>query len=111
MHRCVGLDESATFRAQMLLTGILSAIALHTVFNFLVTLPDLLPGNPSTIGELFKNASLPVVGWVPLLIIPSMLYVVGGFWLLSALFLRKQNMQERGHLITQDVYVNDLSEG
>jgi hypothetical protein len=32
---------------------------------------------------------------IPLLLLPALLYVVGGFWLLTWLFLLKQNTEER----------------
>ncbi|MCA9371002.1 MAG: hypothetical protein KC680_03525, partial [Candidatus Peregrinibacteria bacterium] len=85
--------------------GILTAIVLHGMFNFLVTLPDLLPGHPRTLGDLFGSAAGSPLNYVALLIIPSLFYVVGGFWILSILFYKKENMKERGVLVETNTYV------
>jgi hypothetical protein len=103
--------KKAIFRRQMLLTGLLAAILLHAMSNFLVTLPDILPGQPRTVGDLMKLAPGSVFHYVSLLLFPSLLYVVGGFWLLTELFVRKENMKERGHLITTDTFVTLRPEG
>jgi hypothetical protein len=39
--------------------------------------------------------------------LPSMLYVVGGFWFLTSLFLRRENMEDRGRAVTNEVFVRD----
>jgi hypothetical protein len=105
MHNWFGLDEWAVFRVQMLLTGLLCAVVIHGVFNFLVTLPDLLPGRPSNFGQAFGVAEGNPLHWIPLLIVPSLLYVVGGFWLLTYLFQRRTSMEERGHLVAVEEFV------
>jgi hypothetical protein len=79
----------------MTFLGILSAVLLHGTFNFLVTLPDLLPGNPQNIADLLHLSEGSYFRSVPILLVPSLLYVVGGFWLLTFLFQRKANMEER----------------
>lgn len=97
LHALMRVPEEAVFRVNMLATGFVLAVALHAVFNFLVTIPELLPGNPNALGDFFP--SIPgFLSRVPLLMVPSLLYVVGGFWLLTSLFLRKENMVELGHL-------------
>lgn len=97
MRRAFGVEEVAMFRAQMLVTGLLAAIVLHGAFNFLVTLPEMLPSNPTTLGEMIGRPDTPL-RFVPFLLLPSMFYVVGGFWLLTGLFLRKESLEERGHV-------------
>lgn len=99
LHAALGVPEESVFRTQTLLTGILLAIASHGVFNFLVTLPDILPGNPKSIADVF-GLSIGLLRHVPFLMLPALLYVVGGFWLLTGLFLKAENMKERGHLDT-----------
>lgn len=103
LHRVFHIREVSVFRVQMLLTGLVCATLLHTFFNFLVTVPDLLPGNPHTLGDI-GGARVPVLlKNIPLLLFPAMFYVVGGFWLLTSLFLRKENWEERGHLVLREV--------
>lgn len=109
LHRLLRLPEVSIFRVQMLVTGLFSAIFLHTVFNFLVTLPEMLPGQPQSFGELFESAPA-IFDNIPLLLVPALLYVVGGFWLLTTLFLRKENMREMGHIVTEEVMVAELEE-
>lgn len=105
LQRVLRLREVSIFRVQMLVTGLLSAVLLHGLFNFLVTLPEILPGQPRSLAELIGSSAPSILDAVPLLLIPAMLYVVGGFWLLTSLFLRKENMTEYGHLVLQEALV------
>ena len=105
LHSLLGYPEKLVFRREMLLLGLTFAIILHGLFNFLVTFPDILPAHPSTLGDLFGLAPGSLLHLVPLLMIPSLFYVVGGFWLLTELFYKKENMKERGHLVTTDTFV------
>ncbi len=93
-ERLTGIDRVALFRSVAVVFGLTAATVLHAAFNFLVTLPNLLPGHPETLSELL-GPGLGVLGAVPLLLVPSLLYVVGGFWLLTGLFLRRENQEER----------------
>lgn len=105
LHSMLGFSENVVFRRQMFLLGLGLAIALHGLFNFLVTFPDILPAHPRSLGDLFGFSGGSLLHYVPLLMIPSLFYVVGGFWLLTDLFYRKESMKERGHLITTDTFV------
>jgi hypothetical protein len=96
------LREVSVFRVQMLTTGLLAAVVLHGAFNFLVTLPDILPGNPQSVADLLGTDAPRFLGNVPLLLAPALLYVVGGFWLLTSLFMRKENIVERGHVVRKE---------
>ncbi|MBI3331404.1 PrsW family intramembrane metalloprotease [Candidatus Peregrinibacteria bacterium] len=102
VHDVLRLQTKSIFRTQMLLTGLVLAILLHALSNFLVTLPDVLPGNPRTVGDLLSSARGSWSHYISLLLVPALLYVVGGFWLLTELFMRKENMKERGHVIATD---------
>lgn len=110
LHRLLGVNEVHVFRVQMLTIGLLTAIVLHGVFNFLVTLPDLLPGNPQSLGGLLQSAEGSLLYRVPLILFPAMFYVVGGFAILTHLFLRADNQRERGHLVEQEVFVQSFEE-
>ena len=98
LHALLRVPEESVFRVNMMLVGFLLAVILHGMFNFLVTIPELLPGNPDTLGELLGSSLPGFLANVPFLIVPSLLYVVGGFWVLTSLFLRKENMVELGHV-------------
>lgn len=108
LHRALRLREVSVFRVQMLVTGLLSAVLLHGVFNLLVTLPDILPGQPQSVADLIGPSAPSFLGLIPLLLLPALLYVVGGFWLLSTLFMRNENIVERGHVVPQEVFVEIL---
>lgn len=102
------LREISIFRMQMITTGLLSAVVLHGLFNFLVTLPEILPGRPRSIAELIGPSAPGLLDAVPLLLVPALLYVVGGFWLLTTLFLRTENTMEFGHPVLQEELVRAL---
>jgi hypothetical protein len=65
-----------------------------------VTLPDVLPGNPRTLGALFGSSPDSPLHYFSLLLFPSLLYVVGGFWFLTGLFMSRENEKEmpRGNI-------------
>lgn len=105
------IREISIFRVQMLLTGLTCAISLHGLFNFLVTVPDILPNNPHTLHDLLGAASPAFLDKIPLLLVPSLFYVVGGFWWLTHLFLKKEDMHEWGHLVTNEVFVDESPVG
>lgn len=107
LSKFLRLPEKAVFRIQMLCTGIVLATVLHGFFNFAVTLPDLLPTHPKTIGDLLGAAEGSFLHSIAFLLIPSLFYVVGGFWVLTSLFARKENEKERGILIETDTFVRE----
>lgn len=106
-HVIFGMREDAIFRRQMLTVGFLSAALLHALSNFMVTLPDILPGNPRTFGDLLGSPAGSPLHSIALLLVPTLLYVVGGFALLSALFGRSENRKERGHVIPAEMFVTE----
>lgn len=103
IHTLMRVPEESIFRINMLATGFIVAVILHGAFNFIVTVPELLPGNPQTLGDLIGPVVPRFLARVPFLIIPSLLYVVGGFWVITTLFLRKENMIELGHVDSSQV--------
>lgn len=107
VHRILRLPEVSIFRTQMMITGLTLAIVIHGMFNFLVTVPDILPGNPHSLHDLLGAGSPMFLDAIPLLLIPSLLYVVGGFTLLTYLFQRKENMMERGHIVPSEIFTKE----
>ncbi|MFH1670503.1 MAG: PrsW family glutamic-type intramembrane protease [Patescibacteria group bacterium] len=99
--------ETRVFRVQMILIGLTLATFLHGLFNFMVTLPDMLPNRPETFGDLLKLSESNFLGGIPILLLPSFLYIVGGFWLFTALFYRQESVKERGRLVTTDTFVRE----
>jgi len=104
-HWFLRLPEKKVFRVQMIVIGLMCATVLHGLFNFMVTLPDLLPGRPETFGELMGLSAGSILHNIPILLLPSFLYIVGGFWVFTALFYRQENMKERGRLVETDTFV------
>lgn len=101
IHRLLRVPEESVFRVNMHVIGITLAVVLHALFNFLVTIPELLPGQPDTLGEIVGPAMPSFLASIPFLLVPSLFYVVGGFWILTSLFLRKENMVELDRLRTE----------
>lgn len=99
------LPEKEVFRRQMVLTGFSIAVVLHGLFNFMVSLPDLLPGNPRSLGDLFGLDAGSFLHAISLILIPSLFYVLGGFWILSTLLFRNENNKEHGQLVVTDTFV------
>ncbi|NOS66870.1 MAG: PrsW family intramembrane metalloprotease [Candidatus Peribacteraceae bacterium] len=102
-HDILGIPKRDLYRRFKIITGFSIAVFLHALSNFLVSLPEALPGNPRTVGDLLHSGSGSPLNFVALLLLPTLIYVVGGFTLLTALFQKKENMKERGHLIEQEV--------
>lgn len=105
LHGLLRLPEESVFRTQMLLLGLLCAITLHSIFNFLVTLPDMLPTHPRSLGAVLGLSPSSLLQRIPFLLLPSLFYVVGGFWVLTELALRRENSKERGRPVTTSVFV------
>lgn len=110
VHRLFGFQKKSVFQWQMLLSGLTFATVLHAGSNFMVTLPDALPGNPHTLGDVLGSSPGSPLHYISLLLFPCLFYVVGGFWLLTVLFHKKQNMKERGHLVMTDTFVRSEGE-
>jgi hypothetical protein len=96
VHGLFGMRRTELFAREMAIVGFVLAALLHAMSNFLVSLPDALPGNPRTVGDLFGSPDGSPLHLIALLLLPTLLYVVGGFFLLTTLFQRKENMRERG---------------
>ncbi|MDO8649360.1 MAG: PrsW family glutamic-type intramembrane protease [Candidatus Peregrinibacteria bacterium] len=105
IHSLFRVQTKTVFQVEMVILGIVSATLLHTFCNFMVTLPEILPGNPRTLGDLMGSAPDSVLRYVSLLLFPSLLYVVGGFWLLTGLFASRENAKERGRRISTEAFV------
>jgi RsiW-degrading membrane proteinase PrsW (M82 family) len=110
LRRLLRLPEASIYRIEMLATGLLSAILLHGLFNFLVTLPEILPGNPQSVAEALGDTAPAFLEHIPLLLLPAMFYVVGGFWLLTWLFMRADGSAERGHRVMKEAFVEIVEE-
>lgn len=107
LSRVLRLSEKAVFRGQMLVTGLVLATVLHGLFNFTVTLPDLLPSHPRTLGDLLSASEGSFLHSISFLLIPSLFYLVGGFWVLTSLFARRESAKERGLPVMNDAFVRE----
>lgn len=101
-HDLLGIQKRDLYRRFKIITGFAIAIFLHGLSNFLVSLPEALPGNPRTVGDLLHSSPGSPFNLIALLLAPTLIYVVGGFTLLTALFQKKENMKEMGHLIATE---------
>lgn len=105
LHRMLGLRTEAIYARTQLMTGLLFSFVLHGLFDFIVTLPDVLPGNPQTVGALLKMDPSSALHAVNIVMLPALLYVVGGFWLLATLFRREEDMKEFGAVLPSQTFV------
>ncbi len=102
-HRILSIDTAHIYRTTMMGIGLCSSIILHGMFDFIVTLPEVIPGNPTTIGALLQLSPASTLQAVPITLLPSLLYVIGGFWLLSYLFERTENAKEFGQVSEAEI--------
>lgn len=106
VHRLLSLRTERMYARCHILFGLTVAIVLHGLFDFIVTLPDVLPGNPSTVGQLLGSPPQSFLSSISITLLPSILYVVGGFWLLAYLFERKEDMKEFGQVVETQAFVS-----
>ncbi len=107
VHGILDLPKKRVFQTVSLFSGLFIASVVHAFANFVVSLPNALPGNPQSLGEVLNMPPASPLHWVSLVLLPCLLYVVGGFWLLTWLFERKDNEEERGHVIVSDLFVTE----
>lgn len=115
IHRMFSLsfDDIAThlradrvFAFAQLSLGLVASIVVHGLFDFVVTLPEVLPGNPDTIGALLGAGRTSFLSNISLVLVAALLYVLGGFWLLAYLFNRTEDIKERGVSVQTTVVVS-----
>jgi RsiW-degrading membrane proteinase PrsW (M82 family) len=106
MHRMLSLRTERIYARYQILIGLTCAIISHGLFDFTVTLPDVLPGNPATVGQLLGSPPQSFLNTLSITLLPSVLYVVGGFWLLAYLFQRKEDMKDFGQVVDTQTYVS-----
>lgn len=105
VYRALGVRRATLFQEKKLLEGLCAAIGLHSFFNIVVSIPEMVPDHPSTLGELF--GFLGIGSAVTIVAVPALLYVFGGWFLLSYLFRRKESLREFGARQHEEVFVRD----
>ncbi len=105
IHQALSIRTEAVYARTQLLTGVFCAIVIHGIFDFIVTLPDVLPGRPQTVGAVLGLAPSSFLHSIGITMLPALLYVVGGFWLLSYLFMKKEDMKEYGAVVESQSFV------
>jgi hypothetical protein len=103
LYRALGVRRATLFQEKKLLEGLCAAIGLHSFFNIVVSLPEMLPGNPNTLGQLFGFSG--IGSGITIVAAPALLYVFGGWFLLAYLFRRKESLQEFGVRQHEEVFV------
>jgi hypothetical protein len=104
-HDVLGMKPEDVYGREMMIQGLLIAIVLHGTFDFIVSLPNILPGNPSTIGALLGSAPGSFLHSISIILIPALVYVVGGAWLLVYLVTRGSSEHEYGKRVATDSFV------
>lgn len=98
--------QDTVYAQLQMIVGMVAAIVTHGLFDFIVSLPEVLPGRPATVGALLGSPATSPLNSLSIVMIPSLLYVVGGFWLLVTLFQRKEDMKVYGTLTPTTAIVN-----
>lgn len=102
LHRVLQVRSETIYAEEKVLEGFLFASIVHGLFDVLVTLPEILPGHPQTFGDLAGMGG--VLGSINLIVIPALLYTVGGWLLLVYLFSKKEDLKEFGHIVDTQVF-------
>lgn len=106
MHRLLSLRTEHIYARTMLMTGVGLAIIIHGFFDFTVSIADVIPGNPTTLGQLFGAPPESFLQGIAIVLLPAVLYIVGGFWLLASLFERTENMKEYGYIVDTQAIIS-----
>ncbi len=106
IHQMLSIKSEAIYARTQTALGLFFAIVLHGIFDFSVSLSDVLPGHPATVGALLGKSPDSFLSNISIVLIPSVLYVVGGFWLLVTLFERKEDMKEFGAIVETQTFVS-----
>jgi hypothetical protein len=107
VHQMLSVRTEAVYARVQIVTGFVLSIVIHGMFDFIVTLPEVLPGNPATVGALLGMSHSSFLSNISLTLVPCVLYVVGGLWLLMALFQRKEDMKEFGAVVDMQTFVSE----
>ncbi len=105
IRKLLDLRTEAVYGRFQMILGIIASIVLHGIFDFTVSLPDVLPGNPTSIGALLGQDTNSFLSGIAITLVPAVLYVVGGLWLLVYLFARKEDMKDFGTVVESQVFV------
>lgn len=100
------LRADKVFAVEQLTIGLVASIGAHGVFDFMVTLPEVLPGNPDTVGALLGSTPSSFLHGVSLVLLTSLLYILGGFWFLTYLFGRAEDTKDRGVILEKTLVVS-----
>lgn len=108
LHRMLNVRRVTVFKHVKMTEGLFIAMGMHSAFDILVSLPEVLPSHPQTIGALFGLTSGPLNA-ISLIMLPAVIYVFGGWFLLVFLFRRRGDVKEFGQRIQEEVFVTSAS--
>ncbi|MSR67764.1 PrsW family intramembrane metalloprotease [Candidatus Peribacteria bacterium] len=106
IHRMLNIRSEWIYAKTQMALGLFFAIVLHGVFDFTVSLSEVLPGHPTTIGALLGSNQDSFLHNIAITLVPSVLYVVGGFWLLVTLFEWKEDRKDFGAVVETQTFVS-----
>lgn len=106
IHEWLDIPIERVYSNLMLSLGIASSIILHGIFDFVVSVQDIIPGKPSTLGELLFPGGQTFLHSIPITLLPALLYTVGGVWLLSVLLERQEDMKDFGAKAHVEAYIS-----
>ena len=95
LHKLLHFRQTEMFRERMIMEGLVISVLLHGIYDCILD-----TGFVITIAGISK----------PLYVIMLPLYLVGGFWYLSFLLSKKENLQHFGHLEEKQVFIKTETE-
>lgn len=91
LHKVLHFRKTDVFRERMAMEGLFLAVFIHGIYDFIMEMNFYIFGKPAFI-----------------IILP--LYLIIGFWYLSHLLEKKENLKHFGHLVEKEVFVKTESE-
>jgi RsiW-degrading membrane proteinase PrsW (M82 family) len=104
LHKTLRIRRVVIFKHVSMLQGLVLSMGAHSMFDTMVSLPEVLPGNPQTIGAMLGMSSGPL-NMINVVMLAAFIYVFGGWVLLRYLFKKRKDVKEYGQVLNQEVFV------
>ncbi len=95
LHKLLHFRRTEVFREKMMMEGLVISVVLHGFYDFVLDTNFVI-----TIGDVSR----------PLYVIMLPVYLIVGFWYLSFLLSKKENLEHFGHIEEKPLYVKTETE-
>ena len=104
IHKTLRVRRVLVFKHVAMMQGLVISMGAHSLFDTMVSLPEVLPGRPQTIGAMLGMSSGPL-NMINIVMLAAFIYVFGGWVLLRYLFKKRRDVKEYGQVLNQEVFV------